>query len=54
MTQLDNYPPPKKHVTTGDVIWTIVSICIGFLFIYIFYLLFTGINSSTLYREILH
>ena len=54
MSQYNNQPPPKKHITTGDVIWTIVCICIGFLLIYVFYLLLTGINSSTLYREVLH
>jgi hypothetical protein len=54
MSQHDDYPPPKKHITTGDVIWMIACISIGFLLIYVFYLLFTSLSSSTLYREILH
>jgi hypothetical protein len=54
MFQIDNQPPPQKHITTGDIIWIVVSICIGFLLIYTFYLLFTNLTESTLYREILH
>ena len=54
MSRYDDYPPPKKHITTGDVIGMVACICIGFLLIYVFYLLFTSLTSSTLYREILH
>jgi hypothetical protein len=54
MTQHDDNSPPKKHITTGDIIWSIAWICAGFLLIYIFYFMFTGITNSTLYREILH
>jgi|WetSurMetagenome_2_1015567.scaffolds.fasta_scaffold39124_2 hypothetical protein len=54
MFRHDDNPTPKKHITTGDIIWTITCICAGFLLIYIFYLLFTSLTGSTLYREILH
>jgi len=50
---LDN-PQRKKHITTGDIIWSLVCIGVGFLLIYIFYYLFTGLTNSTLYREILN
>ena len=54
MSLHNDNPPGKKHITTGDIIWSIAWICAGFLLIYIFYYLFTGLTTSTLYREILH
>lgn len=54
MPQDSDQPPFKKPITTSDIIWIVVSICIGFLLIYTFYLLFSNITESTLYREILH
>ncbi len=54
MSHHDIPPPTKKHITTGDIIWTIACIGAGFLFIYIFYFLVTHISSTTLYQEILH
>ena len=54
MSRHEDDSPPKKHITTGDIIWSIACIGVGLLLIYIFYYLFTGITSSTLYREILH
>lgn len=54
MSQHDDNSTPKKHITTSDIIWSIACIGVGFLLIYIFYYLFTGLTNSTLYREILH
>jgi len=54
MSQRDKDYAPKKHITLSDILWSIFFVCMGFLFIYIFYLLFTDIKSSTLYQEILH
>ncbi len=54
MSQHDNLPSSKKHITTGDILWTLTCICVGFLLIYIFYLLMANISNTTLYREILH
>jgi hypothetical protein len=54
MSQHNENSQPKKHITTSDIIWSIVCIGAGFLFIYIFYYLFTGLTHTTLYQEILH
>jgi hypothetical protein len=54
MSQYNDNSQRKKHLTTGDIVWSIVCIGAGFLLIYIFYYLFTGLTHSTLYQEILH
>jgi hypothetical protein len=43
----------KKHITFSDIFWSTFWICVGFLMLYIFYLLFSDIKNSTLYQEIL-
>jgi hypothetical protein len=53
MSQHNDNTSPKKHITTGDIIWSITCIGAGFLLIYIFYYLFTGLTNSTLYQQIL-
>ncbi len=54
MPQRDKDYAPKKRITLSDILWSIFFVSVGFLFIYIFYLLCTDIKSSTLYQEILH